>query len=440
MRGRSTSLPESGRSPAGIKAANALLSLRAGRIAESLTAPRLLDDARRRTGLDDFGEGDISTPLEMLIDSIHTEANLHPLGYLITRARILGVLANRLISQYWFSRHPQILEQEVDPPIVITGLQRTGTTLLQRMFAADPAIRSVASWEALNPAPPLPRRRDRRSTTENHDGRRSMATLGDDPRVRFARRSQRALRLLAPEFFIIHPVEHDGAEEEILLLDSSLISTVPEALMYVPSFSRWVEQQDQSPAYRRLVMMMKLLQWQERRSNWILKSPHHLEWPDYLSSHLPHARVVMMHRDPVVATSSFFSMVWHGNRLLSDSTSPEPLARHWFRKTRRMIDRFLAFRDGSRSDGHDSLPVVDVSYYELVSDPIGTTRRIYDRFDLPFATDSETRLRGFLRHHRRDQYGVHRYHLESFGISRRESEEAFGAYRERFRIPEERET
>jgi hypothetical protein len=58
------------------------------------------------------------------------------------------------------------------------------------------------------------------------------------------------LRYMAPEFFAIHPVEHRCAEEEILLLDMSFLSTVPEATMLVPEYSAWLERQDQEPAYR----------------------------------------------------------------------------------------------------------------------------------------------------------------------------------------------
>jgi len=423
--------------PAAVRAVNAVLELVDGTVAATLTPDRLLDSARRHTGLSDFGEGDVRTPLERLLDSVHGEARLHPLGYLIIRQRILGVLENRLRSEFWWGQHPEILQQELDPPIVITGLQRTGTTLLQRLLAADPDARSLASWEGLNPAPRLrrslrrgPRRTKRLGIPE---GQRSV---DGDPRIHTALRAQRALRILAPEFFIIHPVEYDGPEEEVLLLDSSLISTVPEALMHVPSFSQWVEQQDQSPAYRRLAMLLKLLQWQERRSHWVLKSPHHLEWPEFLTAHLPGTRMVMLHRDPVVATSSFYSMVWHSNRLLSHDTSAELLARHWFRKTQRMIGKILAFRDGAL-DSVGANDVIDISYYDLTRDPMHQVERIYEHFGMSLTGEARARMQEVLRRHRRDKYGIHRYHPESFGISRAESEAAFAEYRERFEIPRE---
>ncbi len=426
---RTTRFPESRHTPSAVRAANTMLRVERKRLAKSLSVEALLDDARRITGLNDFGPDDFREPLSMLIESIHREADLHPLGYLITRSRLLGVLKNRLRAQYWFNRCPEILQQEVDPPFVITGLQRTGTTLLQRLLASDPEVRSVSSWEGLNPAPPIPR--------SGTIGTTVFEPNGKDHRLRAAQRAEKALKFLAPEFFVIHPVEHDGPEEEVLLLDNSFVSTVPEALMYVPSFSSWLEEQDQSPAYRRLVDLLKLLQWQERRQYWVLKSPHHLEWPDYLVSHLPNAKIIMTHRDPVVATNSFFSMVWHSNRLLSESTTAEQLARHWLQKTRRMVNRFIAHRGPNGSIGTN--PVVDVSYYDLVADPIATVREIYEEFGLELTAEKEARMSKVLKNHKRDKYGIHKYHLESFGISREESGEAFADYRDRYDVPREQD-
>ncbi len=65
----------------------------------------------------------------------------------------MNLLAVRLRAEHWFKKFPEILEQEVYPPMVIAGLQRTGTTKLHRLLTADPDNRVLRSWEALNPAP-----------------------------------------------------------------------------------------------------------------------------------------------------------------------------------------------------------------------------------------------------------------------------------------------
>lgn len=419
MNSRTTHLPESGRTAPLVRIANAVLGTFAGGAdTGSFSVDRLLHSATRRAGLTDFGEGDIRTPLTVLLESMAREARLHPLGAFIARTRLLGILENRLRTAYWFSRRPEIHREQVLGPLFITGLQRTGTTLLQRLLAADPAARALASWEGLNPAPPLPASPGRHRSP--------------DPRIREARRAQRSLQLLAPEFFIIHPVEFDGPEEEVLLLDHSFISSVPEALMYVPTFSRWVEEQDQGPAYDRLHLLLQLLQWQRPGEHWVLKSPHHLEWLDNLVARFPDARLVMTHRDPRTATNSFFSMVWHSNRLFSHSTPADRLGRHWFRKTTRMVERMMDFRR-RRTD----VPICDVSYYDLVADPLGQVEKIYRHFDMELTQTARRAMEATLAGHRRNRYGVHRYHPQSFGIDEEQWESAYRDYRRAFDLPQE---
>ncbi len=79
--------------------------------------------------------------------------NCIQLGNLLHRQRIINLLSVRLRAEDYFKNYPEILEQELYPCMVIVGLQRTGTTKLQRLLAADPDSRVILSWEALNPAP-----------------------------------------------------------------------------------------------------------------------------------------------------------------------------------------------------------------------------------------------------------------------------------------------
>jgi hypothetical protein len=138
--------------PAAIAIAN-----RVGRILgvgrRPISVDGVLAEARRKVGMRDFGDEAFLEPLEILIDSINREASLNPVGRMIIRGRIVGVLINKLVAQDTIKKHPEILGIPVEAPVVVAGLARTGTTMLHRMIAQDPAIRSLASWEAINPAP-----------------------------------------------------------------------------------------------------------------------------------------------------------------------------------------------------------------------------------------------------------------------------------------------
>lgn len=386
-------------------------------LAPRLSEGGLLDAAVRKTGLRDFGDESWRPALRRLLSAIDEEAGLHPWGRFITRQRLLGLLQNRLRAEAVLRKHPEILEQELAPLLVVTGLQRTGTTLLHRLLAADPGAYSLLSWEALNPAP-LARRNERRK------------------RIAVARTAERVLRYMAPEFFAIHPVDHLAQEEEILLLDISFLSTVPEATMLMPAYSTWLEGQDQEPAYRYMKKLLLLLQWQKGGGgkHWVLKSPHHMEWLDVLVRVYPGTRVIHTHRDPLRNLASFLSMAYHAMHIFSATVRPEAVGAFWTAKVMRMLDRAMAFRD---AHGPDEAGVTDVLYHELVRDPVAQVERIYRNAGMSLGAEARRSMDERRASSPQHQHGVHRYRLEDFGVDRARADAGFARYRARFQLPYE---
>jgi hypothetical protein len=61
-----------------------------------LQAEALLTEARRGTGLEDFGDPPIEPALSILVNSLELEADLHPLGRFLMRVHLRGLLETRL--------------------------------------------------------------------------------------------------------------------------------------------------------------------------------------------------------------------------------------------------------------------------------------------------------------------------------------------------------
>ncbi len=395
------------------------------RLPRPLDPDTLIRKARRKTGLDDFGDESFYPALCKLVESAKEEANLSPLGWLVLNIRLGTILCNNLRTRQILKKHPEILQADLDPPVFITGLQRTGTTFLQRILASDSGTRPVYSWEGLNPVPHVKfkGREERISETQ---------IIRDiNSRISKAKVSAAALRLLSPAFYTIHPVQYDGPEEDVLLMDHSFISTVAEATMHVPGYSRWLEKQDQTPSYNKLLELLKVLQWQSRGNRWILKTPHHMEWLDYLFRTFPDARVIMTHRDPVTCMASFASMIFHSWSILSDSVDPAEVGRQWFPKVRRMVARAMEFRKP------DDKRFFDVSYYDLIADPQRTAAGIYSFLDIPMGEGVRRGIENLVSANSKNRYGRHTYYLEDFGIGIDEAESAFSAYCDRFSIRNE---
>jgi len=418
-------LPERPYRPRAIAAFHALcakLETRGVRIAR-LREEELLRDARARTGLHDFGDECFREPLRVLIDSIEREARLHPVGRLITRARLLSALCTRLRVQEYVRRHPQVLALELAPPVVIAGLQRTGTTMLHRLLASDPGLRPVLAWEGMAPL-------------------RGRLVLGADVRRLQGKIGERVLSYMAPAFFAIHPAEADAPEEDVLLLDIAFMSTTPEATMHVPTQAAWLERQDHTAAYEYFALLLRILAHQGPVSRdrvagsgpvrFVLKTPHHLEYLDVLRKVFPGVRVVQTHRDPARTLASFCSMVWHGRGVFSDEVDAREVGAHWSRKVGRLLDRSMEARGAAADEGF-----VDVSYYDLVADPVAAIRRLYDALGLPFTPAVEERMKVTRKANPQHKYGAHRYRLEDYGLTSGGVEPLFARYRKRFAVPVE---
>lgn len=379
-----------------------------------LDAESLLAAARKKTELSDIGDRGFLERLELLTQALEDEARLHPLGRQMARLNLLRILTNRLRLNAVFESDKGNHEKNEDPVFII-GLQRTGTTLLHRLLASDPAWRHLKSWEAINPVPLA-----------------GGSAGGADGRMRTAFAAQLVVKYLAPDFAAIHPVAVREPEEDCLLFDYDLHGTVPEALWRVPSFSAWLERQDHIAAYRYYAAILDYL-WQLRPAGrWLLKTPQHLEQLASLFAVFPGARLIQIHRDPLRTMASFCSMMAHSRGVFSDQVDPHDIGRHWFAKARRMISRSMSERDAR---GEDSF--FDVSYYDLTADPLESVRRIYAWLGTELSDEAEKRMHSYLVENPQHKLGRHVYRLADFGLDQADVESAFTDYRRRFAIPHE---
>ncbi|MBW2271160.1 MAG: sulfotransferase [Deltaproteobacteria bacterium] len=381
----------------------------------SLSEESLIRAARRSAGLHDFVDGSFREPMRRMLHSLEAEGALHPLGRVTIRESLVRALVNRLRLEDLCDRHSQIAETPVAKPVFVVGLQRTGTTMLQRMLTCEPRLRAMPAWEGLNPAP-FPKRLDRH---------------GRDPRIRLAKTAERALRYLSPELFAVHPVEAEEPEEDIHLLDVSFVSPAIDAIARVPSYQAWFREVDQLPAYRYMRRLIQLLLWQ-RGGRWLGKTPHHLEYLDELLAVFPDAKVIITHRDPARSVASFCSMMAHSRALFSDRVDPVEIGEQFSSKAIRAVERSMQ----ARQRIHPSA-FLDVIYQDVVADPLKEVRRVYDFIGFELEAETEATMQHWLRNNSQTKHGVHDYRLEDFGLDRERLAPHFEAYRFRYGIPTE---
>jgi len=177
-----------------------------------------LETASTLEGLEDFGDPRFREPLGVLLASL-AEAPLNELGAKIMRSSVVHSLSNRLRLQHWFTRHPEIASEQIEAPLVVVGMMRSGTTLMQRLLACDPAHNCTFGWEALEPAPRI-----------------DADPAQVDQRIAAAEAREEQTRTFAPQLFAIHPTYAHRAEEEIMFLADAFLSHVPEASCDLPLY------------------------------------------------------------------------------------------------------------------------------------------------------------------------------------------------------------
>jgi hypothetical protein len=387
----------------------------------------VLGDAQRKEALTDWGAGEFERPLSVLLAD-YADADLNTVGAHILRAGIVHSLRMRLRAQEWVRRHPEILDEQISAPVVVVGMMRSGTTLLQRLLAADARFYCAYGWEVVEAAPRL-----------------GHQFTGVDPRIAISEAREAKSRELAPDLFAIHPMYAQEAEEEIVFLADTFLSHVPEAGAHLPNYRSWLDEQDFTPAYAYLHRMLQFLQWQKRQRNpegawspqrWVLKSPAHLGYLDLLHARFPDLHIVHMHRDPRTTIASGASLNATLHAMHADAVDLKRVGAQWLERMGWTNDRAMAIRDGwalktSPETDQDATRVTDIAFDEAVADPIGQVSRVYQAVGQPLTADAEGAMLRWLDERPREPARPV-YRLDTYGLHPEQVDERFELYNKRF--------
>jgi Sulfotransferase family len=372
----------------------------------------LISAAREQTGLTDLGDDSILEGLNVLVDSLNTEAKLTEVGTQRWAASMTATLANRMQVEDYLKSHPDLLERPIEKPMFVFGLPRTGTTLTINLLNADPVRRCFLRWEAFNSAPPA-----------------KAGELSTDPRyVAEQERLNMSLKYV-PHISAIHHEDADSPTECQFAMSPSFCAQVYDSQMYIPSYSEWFLNADYLPAFRYHKRLMQLLQ-AENSGRWTFKNPWHPLYLDALTTVYPDAQLVMTHRDPADVVGSACSLIYQVRKMFSDDVDPKACGEVLLKTFDLMIARQQGYRD---KHGQDS--IYDIQYADQVGDPIGTMKRLYARFDEPLTVEAEAEMQRTLDANPQGKHGKHSYDLADYGLTRAGIHAHFKEYTEQFNIP-----
>jgi sulfotransferase family protein len=380
-------------------------------------ADEVTAEAVEQTGLDDFGGDSFREGLGVLCEAVDAEARLSDFGAIAVRANIVGSLANRLRIVDYVAADPAVADEPIEAPLFVVGMFRAGTTLLSHLFDQDPDNRALLSWEVADSVPP--------PTPEN---------FRSGPRVEAVRAGQQMLSQINPAIDTVHHEQADQSTECLAILGQEFKSLLWEAVANVPTYGSWLDGADHLSAYRHHRRVLQVLQHGGVRGRWTLKSPHHAIALDALTTVYPDARLVLLHRDPVMLCASVCSLISTLSGTFTDADHTAYIAERWPHVLDLCVERIEAFRST-----HADHPIVDVQYLDLVREPATTVARIYDAVGWPADPVAMRAMDAFVADNPKGRFGAHRYDLADFGLDAGQIRERFAGYIERYGVELEAE-
>lgn len=374
------------------------------------SAVEILARARDQTGIAIDVDRRFAAALSKLLESINSESILTDDGRIAAIDRWLRVCANRLRADADMAAEPAILHSELLPPVVINGLPRVGSTKLHQLLARTGDFQTLTFWQGFNPA---------RQYT--------------DPKLDRSARVDSAVQFLEwrtrknPLANAAHYMAAQLPEEDTYLLEYTLHTYWPITYFAVPAYLNWLRQQDRDHAYLYLKRLLQYLQWQFHRDNvrpWLLKSPINLGYEEHLARHLPGARFLMLHRDPVETIPSVVAIVRELRRLYGPGAGDLKIAGAWaMDEYSRAMQRYLTWRR-KQPDG----VVLDIAYQDVRDNYEAVASRIYEFCGLQLTERAKIGMAEWAGDNEQHKHGLHQYSLDEAGLSKAAICTAFADY------------
>jgi Sulfotransferase family len=355
----------------------------------------LLYSAKANTGLNDFGEDDWYEPFQIFLKSLEEDAELNLMGRLMTRSELLMYLEARLRIEDTFKKHPEIADQELAPPILITGSGRSGTSAIQNLMSYDPDNGTPRHWEALFPCPPP-----------------EAATYHTDPRIELADKRMTQYNRVCPSMSGIHEWGGTMPTENIQLETMTFQS--PGWMVFCGHAASWerfiYERNNNLPVLRYTKKILQLLQWKNPRKRWLLKNPVSLQMLPETFEVFPDTKLLWMHRDPIKTMSSVVSLIG---------------TIYWSRSDKRMSDDALAqltdpnglanlFNTAIDQIESNQIPrdqITHVQYMEFIKDPLATVEKAYQDMGENLSSAGKAAMAKYIADNPREKRPTHKYSI-----------------------------
>ena len=367
---------------------------------ELINEDALHDRAIAQSGRSDFGDDAYREGLGILLSSARHTPRLEAIAGRLS-SLVIDTLASRLSSQAGWNAHPEVLGNPITAPLIITGLPRSGTTLLHFLMSLDPQFQWTPRWVGEAPliCPP-------REEWESH------------PQFTAVNARLQAFFEANPGLRAAHDMGPGLADECITIMVQSFVNNMFVSMLPLTEYREWFLQADEEPSYQRYKDNLRLIGARSPDRTWLLKNPSHTFGMEPLLSTFPDARIVVLHRNPVETIASGASLTYRN----ADFWEKEEVGPIRLDVYSRAVKRMAAAR--AHHPGH----CLDIGYKDLVSDPLGTVVAIYAHYGLSMSEETSRAMAAWLADNPQGKHGKHSYSSGEFGITDEDVRAAFAEY------------
>jgi hypothetical protein len=357
-------------------------------------------------------------------EGIDNNPFLSSMGRYIIHSNTIKFLKARKDVLEYYHANKEFIENKgkLKAPVLITGMSRSGTTLLHRLMSEDPNTRSPYTFEMEFPIPP--------TTLEIEDPL-------NDPRIKRSNAGINALSRLMPGFIEKLAESHllGATEKEESLLYMWLHNGVN--VMNAPHagkifIDKFIKKDGARPIFRYERMFFTMLDaFRPAKSHWTLKAPNYATVFPLVFEIYPDAKIVLTHRNPLITLPSVCRLLESWCIAFDQDGSFDKYRFAPFVKPiiDLCIDVPFVFR---KEHPEKENQIFDCMYETLFSDPISVVKEIYTKFDLEFTQEFENRMRVYLENNKQGKYGRHKYSLEEYGLDKMALYKEYKEYMEHY--------
>lgn len=368
--------------------------------------------AKTSTQLSDFGDNSWISYLNECLKSEKSLDKQSTLIRLVFKAQTIIRMRNRLLLVEHLRKNPDIKKEAVISPIIITGLPRSGTTILFELLSQDTEFQTPLGYNTLCEIP-------------------QPGQYGTEELFRKSV-SQCLFELtmdIIPDLKSKHDHRHDLPVECADIMAN--IATIPHPNFDSKgTYEERVNYFKDSARYKWHKLILQTLQYRGLPKTWLLKDLFHLHFLDLVFQTYPKARIIHTHRDPISVIPSLLSLLKSMSLMYPEY------------KVNNVHQVLSLFEGGLRNsiDQRKNNPELnkqfaDLHFSNLLEDPIDTIKLVYEKFDINFCPENRKRILKYLKLRPRHKYGEHSYCLSDFGLSESKVRSQFKFYTDFYDIP-----